>query len=48
MVEDMNPKPNVYAVILAGGGGTRLWPLSRTPGMHSLIGLRLRNGEVWC
>ncbi len=26
----MKPKPNVYAVILAGGGGTRLWPLSRT------------------
>ncbi len=23
-------KKNIYAVVLAGGGGTRLWPLSRT------------------
>ena len=26
----MKTNPAVYAVVLAGGGGTRLWPLSRT------------------
>ena len=26
----MKPSPHTYAVILAGGGGTRLWPKSRT------------------
>jgi len=25
----MNEENNYYAVIMAGGGGTRLWPLSR-------------------
>ena len=25
----MNTNPNLYAVILAGGSGTRFWPLSR-------------------
>jgi mannose-1-phosphate guanylyltransferase len=25
----MNPDENTYAVIMAGGGGTRLWPVSR-------------------
>jgi len=25
----MKPKPNIYAVILAGGMGTRFWPVSR-------------------
>ncbi len=25
----MKEKNNYYAVIMAGGGGTRLWPLSR-------------------
>jgi mannose-1-phosphate guanylyltransferase len=34
---------NYYAVIMAGGGGTRLWPLSRTnrpKQMHTLVGDR--------
>ena len=28
--KSMKPSPHTYAVILAGGGGTRLWPKSRT------------------
>ncbi|MBC7756030.1 MAG: mannose-1-phosphate guanylyltransferase/mannose-6-phosphate isomerase, partial [Bdellovibrio sp.] len=38
----MNNKTNRYAIILCGGSGTRLWPLSRTLRPKQLLAL---NGE---
>ena len=43
MSEQPNSKPNNrYAIILCGGSGTRLWPLSRTMHPKQLLAL---NGE---
>ncbi|MBM4429175.1 MAG: mannose-1-phosphate guanylyltransferase [Chloroflexi bacterium] len=36
----MQVRPDLYAVILAGGGGTRLWPLSRLRKPKHLLRLR--------
>jgi len=35
----VNAKPALYAVVLAGGGGTRLWPLSRVDQPKHLLRL---------
>jgi mannose-1-phosphate guanylyltransferase len=40
MGEDVKTEPAVYAAILAGGGGTRLWPLSRAEQPKHLLRLR--------
>jgi len=37
--EDVVSKPNVYYVILAGGSGQRLWPLSRKKNPKQLLSL---------
>ena len=34
-----NPTPNFYPVILAGGRGTRFWPLSRKRRAKQLLAL---------
>lgn len=41
--QDNDPKQTRYAVILAGGSGTRLWPLSRTLFPKQLLAL---NGDL--
>ncbi len=36
-----------YAVIMAGGGGTRLWPLSRVGRPKQMLSLCRRGQLVW-